>query len=341
MSAKHLPVGLIALAIVGFLLPLTGDDFLIRDLGVASLSIALVVMSVSFLAGFGGMVSFSQTAVAGIAGYSVAILVVRHGWSWETAALGAVAAAAVAGFVIGLLAARAYGLYFVMITLALGLMVYYYTGTNFDLTNGTAGLYGVNAPRIGLLGLDTNVSFYYLCLIAVLAAAFFLRYLLGTQFGLTLQASRDNPARLQALGYNVYWHRVWAFTIASGVAGLGGVLNVWYVGGIAPGTLDVTRTVIVVVMAVLGGVMSLSGPILGAWLVTYLSIFMSTYTGRYNTVIGVIFVVVLYVAPGGLGSIAKSFGSRSRRLRSRLGPANLARLLRASPDPGDANPSDN
>lgn len=307
MIARRLPLGTVAVAVVGLVLPLWGGDFVVNNLAPAAFASALIAMSVSFLIGYGGMVSFGQTGIAGVAGYSIAYMTVKLGFPWFVATLAGIVLAALSGLIMGLLAARAYGLYFVMITLALGLIVYYFASTNFSITNGTAGLYGLPKMEVGNVQLNTPLGFYFLSLAIVVLIAAALWYLLRTQFGLSLQGVRDNPARLRSLGHSVYWHRVWGFVVASIVASLGGTLMVWYSGGIAPGSIDLTRTVEIVVMAVIGGVFSINGTILGAWLVTYLEIFMSTYTDRYNTVIGVIFIVVLYVAPGGLGSIGDRF----------------------------------
>jgi branched-chain amino acid transport system permease protein len=145
-----------------------------------------------------------------------------------------------------------------------------------------------------------------------LAAYLAVRGVIASPFGLTLKGIRDSAPRMTALGYNVTAHRVAAFAFAGLVAACGGVLAVWYNGQIAPGSIDLTRTIDVLVIAVIGGLYRLEGAWVGALAFTLLTNFANDYTARFNTVIGLIFIGVLLLSPGGISGIAESLVRRAR-----------------------------
>jgi branched-chain amino acid transport system permease protein len=143
------------------------------------------------------------------------------------------------------------------------------------------------------------------------------RHVVRSPFGLTLQGIRDSAPRMAALGYNVTAHRVAAFGFAGLVAACGGVLAVWYNGQIAPGSIDLTRTIDVLVIAVIGGLYRLEGAWVGAFAFTLLTNFANDYTARFNTVIGLIFIGILLLSPGGIAGISQAVLGRVREGRAR------------------------
>ncbi len=201
------------------------------------------------LGGYGGMVSLAQMTVAGIAGYAVAILgqngsgVMGLGWPVWLAVPVAILLGSLAGALIGLLAVRTAGIYTIMITLAIATAFFYFVRQNYALFNGFNGFHGVEPPRIFGLYWRDPVPFYYLSL--AVAAFFYAAVVYGRRstFGLTLQAIRDNPRRVRALGFNVPAHRVFAFFLAGVIASTAGVLMVWFNGQISPGSVSVSAAV--------------------------------------------------------------------------------------------------
>lgn len=314
--------GLVALLAV-FLLtyPLWASPFWVVQIGIKTLWLGVVAISLIFLAGYAGMVSLAQTAIYGCAGYVVANLTVVQGWNGWAAVPVALLAAVVLATLIALIAARSHGIYFLMLTLAVGVFVYYFALQYRPFTFGFSGINGVSAPSLLGTSLAQPTPFYYFALAVAVAAYAAVRWVTGTPFGLTLQGVRDSRRRMAALGFDVVAHRVAAFAFAGLIAGCGGILAVWYNGQISPGSIDLTRTIDVLVIAVIGGLYRLEGAWIGALAVTLLTNFANDYTARFNTLIGVVFIVILYASPGGIAGIWDGLRDRLRPARAEHEPA--------------------
>jgi branched-chain amino acid transport system permease protein len=317
MSARlRSPHMLALLFLAAFLIvfPLFASSFWVVSIGIKSLWLGVIAVSLIFLAGTVGLVSLAQTAIYGTAGYVVANLTVMQGWGgWPAALVGVLAAVAVA-VLIALISARTAGIYFLMITFAIGVFLYFFALQYRPFTNGFSGINGVEAPSLLGLPLREPTNFYYLALAVALLAYLAVRHVIRSPFGLTLQGIRDSAQRMSALGYDVTAHRIAAFAFAGFVAACGGVLAVWYNGQISPGSVDVTRTIDVLVIAVIGGLYRLEGAWIGALAVTLLTNFANDYTARFNSVIGLIFIAILVLSPGGISGIWESVARRTGRL---------------------------
>jgi branched-chain amino acid transport system permease protein len=207
--------------------------------------------------------------------------------------------------IFALISVRTKGIYFLMITLAQAMLVFYYAEQDRYFFGGHTGINGVRPPTVGFLVLADPTTFYYMALIVTALIYGGLLYIMRTPFGLSFQGIRDNAQRMQALGYNVPLHRFAAFTLAGFVAGVGGILGVWYNGAISPGTIDITRTINVLVIAVLGGLNYLEGAFIGAVFFTLITNFASSFTDRFNTVIGLGFLLVALFFPDGLIGLSR------------------------------------
>ncbi|MET3578045.1 branched-chain amino acid transport system permease protein [Mesorhizobium robiniae] len=305
---EKLGPGHIILAVALVLYPLVASDFFLTQIGGYSLIFGMLALSLMMLAGYGGMVSLAQITVAGIAAYAIAILgnnnsnVLGFGWPWWLAAPFAVMAAAVASALIGWISVRTEGIYTIMITLAIATATYYFAQQNYAIFNGHSGYAGIHAPSFWGINWRDPKAFYYLCLgFAVLSyAAIF--YGSRSTFGLTLQAIRDNPRRMRALGYDVTAHKVFAWFLAGIIAGLAGVLLVWFNGRVSPGTIGVDAALDVLIIAVIGGLRHPIGPFFGALVVVLMQTFAIDIVGaeRFNTLIGLVFLVIVFVSPDGI-----------------------------------------
>ncbi|MGV8985862.1 MAG: branched-chain amino acid ABC transporter permease [Cypionkella sp.] len=290
------------------LYPVIASDFFLTQIGGYSLVYGMLGLSLMWLAGYGGMVSLAQITVAGIAGYMVAIFGSNQtgglgfGWPWWLVAPLAIAIAAVTSALIGWISVRTEGIYTIMITLAIATATYYFTQQNVEIFNGHSGFSGLNAPVFWGVNWRDPVPFYFLCLgLSVLA---FLAVLYGsrTTFGLTLQAIRDNPRRMRAVGYDVTAHKVFAWFLSGIIAGVAGVLLTWFNGRISPGTIGVDAAIDVLIIAVIGGLKHPIGPFIGAVVVVLMQTFAIDIVGadRFNTLIGMVFLVIVFVSPDGL-----------------------------------------
>ena len=267
IRARHVAVLLLLLAFPWFATP-----FFTFQIGAQSLALGLIALSLTFLGGYGGMVSLAQMTVAGIAGYMVAIFgaaasadtVISLGWPWWLAVLVAIAIATLCAAFIGWLSVRTEGIYTIMITLAVGVAFYYLCLQNYSIFNGFQGFQRVHAPTVLGVNLRDPLPFYYLVLFWSLTGYFFVKYLLRAPFGIALQGIRDNPRRMNSLGFNVIAHRVAAYTVAGVIAAVGGVLLVWYNGLIGPGSVGTSWLINILIIAVLGGMRHPIGAFLGA-----------------------------------------------------------------------------
>ncbi len=324
-QARPLPI---AVAVLLLLYPLVASDFFTFQIGAYALLLGTLSLSLMMLAGYGGMVSLAQATVAGLAGYAMAIFgtnsVGVHGldWPWWVLIPFAVLTAGLFSALIGAIAVRTEGIYTIMITLAIAVAFFYFTRQNYAFFNGFNGFAGVAPPPVLGVGWREPVPFYYLSL--ALAAACYLAVLYGARstFGLTLQAVRDNPRRMSALGYSVTAHRIFAYFLSGLVAGAAGVMLVWFNGRISPGTVGVDVAINVLVVAVIGGLRHPVGPFLGAIVFVLLQNFAIDLIDRerFNTVIGVAFLGIVFFSPDGLlGLIVRARAAMPRRRGSAEG----------------------
>src|SRR5688500_10944465 len=239
--------------------PFVVSPFITFQIGAQTLALGLIALSLTFLGGYGGMVSLAQMTVAGIAGYLMAILgtsavvEISLKWPWWLAVPLAIGAATVSATFIGWLSVRTEGIYTIMITLAVGVAFYYLCLQNYSVFNGFQGFQRVQAPSVLGINWRDPLPFYYLVLFWSLAGYFFVKYLLRAPFGIALQGIRDNPRRMNALGFHVTAHRVAAYAVAGVMAAIGGVLLVWYTGLIGPGSVGTSWIINSLIIALLGG----------------------------------------------------------------------------------------
>jgi len=309
-------LGLVVLVAFLIAFPFFASSFWVVSIGIKTLWLGIAALSLIFLAGTVGMVSLAQTAIYGSAGYVVAHLTVMQGWNGWLAVPVALAVAVTLAIFVALISARSSGIYFLMLTLAVAVFLYFFALQYRPFTQGFSGINGVHAPDLFGLSLRDPTTFWFLALAVALAAYLAVRGVIASPFGLTLKGVRDSAPRMAALGYNVTAHRVVAFAFAGLVAACGGVLAVWYNGQIAPGSIDLTRTIDVLVIAVIGGLYRLEGAWVGALAVTLLTNFANDYTARFNTVIGLIFIGILLLSPGGIAGIWENAAGRIRGGRS-------------------------
>jgi branched-chain amino acid transport system permease protein len=311
----HVGSGNWALLAALIVYPLMVPPFFAYQIGAQILILGMIGLSLMVLAGYGGMVSLAQLTTAGVAGYAVSIFgqnsagVLGFGWPLWIVVPFAVLIAAIAGSLIGLISSRTSGIYTIMITLAISTAFFYFANQNYSLLNGFSGFRGIKAPAF--LGVDWSVQtpFYYLSLVIAVIAYAAVLYASRSTFGLSLQAARDNPRRMRAIGYDVTAHKVAAYFFAGLIAGLAGVLYVWFNGRISPGTVSVSETIGVLVIAVVGGLRHPLGPFLGAMVYVLLKTFAIDLIGaeRFNTLIGLVFLIIVFVSPDGILGLWERF----------------------------------
>jgi branched-chain amino acid transport system permease protein len=322
LEARHVLVLALVLAY-----PFVATPFFTFQIAGQALTLGLIALSLTFLGGYGGMISLAQMTVAGIAGYAVSILGVSAtevslGWPWWAAVSFALVIATLAATLIGWLSVRTEGIYTIMITLAIGVAFYYLALQNYSVFNGFQGFQKVYPPTVLGVNWRDPLPFYFLCLALSLAGYCSVKWLVRSPFGVALQGIRDNPRRMAALGYHVVAHRVAAYALSGLVAAVGGILFTWYNGLITPNSVNTGWLINVLVVAVLGGMRHPIGAFLGAIVFVLLQTFAIDVIDRerFNLVIGVVFLAIVLFSPDGLlGLWAKwraRFGAATVRGRS-------------------------
>src|SRR6266481_1584590 len=307
MSSNVLKILLViaALAVVAVAVPNT-NSFVIL-LATRALAFSILVMSLDILLGYTGLASLGQAAYLGVGAYATAILATKYhfglGWDfWLVVLIGILLGAALAA-IFGLLAIRASGVYFLMITLALGQCVWGLAYRWNSLTGGDNGINVRERPKFGGIDLGNELTFFFL-VFGVFCVALLLMYtLVRSPFGRSLAGIRERELRMQILGYNTWLHKYIAFIIAGAFGGLAGVLWAHANGHVSPEDVVLTTSVDALLMVVLGGPGTLVGGVIGAGFVVFLREYLSTLVPWWQYVLGGVYVLTILYLPGGLMGI--------------------------------------
>jgi len=252
----------------------------------------IMAMSLDVLMGYTGAPSFGHAAFFGASAYVIAILSTRYQVGLLGCVFSAFLLAVVIAAIFGLLVAHAGGVYFLMITLALGMVVWGLAFRWVTMTGGDNGIAGIPRPDLGIpISLDDPISFYYLVLI-VFALTFFLLYVfIRSPFGQSLMGIRESQSRMRILGYNTWLHIYLAYVVAGAFSGVSGILWAYYNGFVSPMDAELTA--------------SFEAFLMGAGIIVFLKNFISAYTHRWLLIIGGIYILAILYAPGGVMELGK------------------------------------
>jgi branched-chain amino acid transport system permease protein len=240
------------------------------------------------------------------------------GWNpWLGVVLALVVATAI-GLLLGALSSRSFGIYFLMLTVVFAVLANYFFGQVTNLS-GFSGISGIQIHTPSVIG-NPNIHpdrLYYVALVVAVLVYFLIRYIGRTPFGIALQGIRDDPIRMSSLGYNVSAQRTLAFGFAAFIAAIAGVLFVWWNDHIDPATIDLDAVINLLIVCVIGGLYKLEGAWVGALAFVLINNYLHDTNvplvgGSFYTVIGVIFLVIVLVSPGGLLGIWDQLVQRAR-----------------------------
>ena len=269
---------------------------------------AVLAMSVDILAGYTGRTPLCLGAVFGVSTYVTVYWTSTVGGSpYMGMVLGILAATLVAS-VFAVLAIRTTGVYFLLLTLALGMIIWGICLRWTSVTGGENGLRGAVRPA----ELAAHMPFYYVVFVAVAVITFIMWRFVRSPFGLTLRGIRDSDSRMRSLGYNVSLHMFIAFTVAGFFAGVAGALYAMFNDFVSPSTVALTQSVEGLLMAITGGVGTLFGSFIGALAIIGLENAVSIYTERWQTVLGLVFIFIMIFAPDGILGGIKTLLARKR-----------------------------
>lgn len=286
---------LIAIAVLVGLIPLTGSRyyvFLFTDI----LIFGLFALSMNLLLGYTGLVSFGQAAYFGVGCYGCALLMKKVGVPFLISLAAAGIIGAMAALVIGFFCVRLTKIYFAMLTLAFSQIIWAIVFKWNALTGGDTGIYGVDFPKF----LDSKIRFFYFTLAVVGLCAFTLRKIIDSPFGRILTTIRENPERTEFIGVNVKLFQLLAFIISGFFSAISGGLFAVFNHSVFPDFCYWPVSAEVLIMTLLGGIYSFFGPMVGAAVLLYLRLEVTSYTMYWPFILGTILVLLLFFFPGGI-----------------------------------------
>lgn len=293
-------LGILVLLVTPLFLDTYGQGLMTRFL-----IFALFAMSFNIVFGYAGLMSLGHAAFFGAGGYTVALLKLHYDVNlfWISAPLGILVATLIAAL-FGIIALRASGIYFLLVTFALGQMLYSLAwNVKWLNSKGMQGITGINLPDLGIPGftLDT-IWFYYLVLIFFLLSCVLLYRLVISPFGLALEGIREGEPRMEAVGYNTWYLKYAAFVVSGAFAGLAGVLFAYYNFFVSPNHLGIATSFLPMVMTIMGGLGTFLGPVVGAAVFIFVENFASILSPqRWPLVLGTLFVLTIMFAREGIG----------------------------------------
>jgi len=303
------------LFVIAFLIaPLILTEFYLTVLCEA-LVMSMLALSFNLLFGYMGQLSFGQAAFYGLGGYTVAMLVTKVHFNFWLSILAGVLVASMIGLIVGYFCVRLRGIYFAILTLAFGQLIFFIVFKWHNFTGGDDGIQGIFPPQF----LKSPTAYYYFILIIFLISAFVLWKMIHSPFGQTIVSMRENSERTEFLGINIARYQLIAFVIAAAIAGLAGAIWVPFYRSVAPSYLTWIKSGEPVMAAILGGPSLFYGPILGMFIMTFFHSWVLGFTVYWPVVMGALILVIIFFLPGGiLGFIQEKVKGRRETIKEKI-----------------------
>lgn len=286
---------LIILIILLFIFPFFLPRFYVYILALIYVT-SLLAMSLNMVVGYGGMFQFHHGVFYGVSAYTVALIIKKSPLPMWVAFISGPIMAAIAGLIIGFFCVRLSRLYFGMLQISLGSLIWVIAFRWYSFTGGDDGIPGIPMPEIFS---SLNNSYYFI--LAVFILCLFLIYkIINSPFGKTIQAIRDNPQRCEAIGINVRLYQLIAIVIATFFAGIAGLLFVVLERSVFTELLFWVLSLEVFIMCLLGGWFTFGGPILGATMIVILRTILSIFTEYWTLILGIILILLIFFLPEGI-----------------------------------------
>ena len=268
--------------------------------------LAILAMSLDVLLGYTGLPSLGHASLFGVAAYAVGLLSTRYRMDFLTCVAAGLAVGTLLSAVIGLIVSHVRDVYFLMITLAIGMVLWGLSYRWIPVTGGDNGLSGIPALEAHAgLPFEGPTAFYYVTLAVFGVCAGLMALLVKSPFGLTLRGIRENEGRMKSLGFNTWLHCYLSFIVSGFFASVAGIMWAYYNGFVSPTYLDLTASSELFLMVTLGGPATLVGPVLGAGIIVLLKNVMSAYTARWLLILGTVYIVAILAAPKGIWNLGR------------------------------------
>jgi len=291
---------LVLLIIAALVAPFVISEFYLAILGEA-LIMSLLALSFNLLFGYMGQLSFGQAAFYGLSGYTVAMLLTKIHFNFWLSLVAGILMASILGLIIGFFCVRLRGIYFSILTLAFGQLLFFVIYKWHDFTGGDDGIQGVFPPDF----LKSSIGYYFFILIVFILSTFILWRIVHSPFGYTLKSMRENSERTEFLGIHIARYQLIAFVIAAAYAGLAGALWAPFYRSMAPSSLFWIKSGEPVMAAILGGPSLFFGPILGMFIMTFFHAWVLGFTVFWPVVMGALILIIIFFLPGGILGFAE------------------------------------
>jgi branched-chain amino acid transport system permease protein len=266
----------------------------------------LLATSLNLVLGFGGMYQFHHAVFYGTGAYTLALMLTKSGLPAWTGYVVAPFVSAFLGLIIGMICVRLSKLYFGMLQISLGSLVWAIVFRWYSFTGGDDGIHGISIPKM----LSASHGAYYFTLIMTALSLVLMYRVVHSPFGRTFQAVRDNPERCEAIGIHVRRHQLAGEVIAGFFAGVAGTLFVTVEASVFPDLMFWTLSLEILIMCLLGGWFTFFGPMLGAAIMVILRTFVGIYTEYWTLVLGIVLMLLIFFMPDGVLGMAKKIGKR-------------------------------
>jgi len=306
-------VGILGIcALMPVIAPLVGEPYWV-DIFLRVMIWAIAAISLDLILGFGGMVSFGHAMFFGVGGYTVGILAYYENFNGFIQWPLALVLSALVAVIVGAICLRTRGVYFIMITLAFGQMLYF-LGVSAEEYGSDDGMtiYGRSEFNVGSLSLDLNdpMIFYYVVFFFMVAVLWFVHRLVNSRFGMVIRGIKSNEGRMMAIGFDPFRYKLVCFVIAGVICGLAGILMANTEDFVSPDMMHWTKSGELIFMVVLGGMSTVFGPLTGAMVFLFLSEILSNITHNWHLIFGPFLVLVVLFARRGIDGLFWRQGHR-------------------------------
>jgi len=300
------------LILISLITPFVISEFYLAILCEA-LVMSLLALSFNFLFGYMGQLSFGQAAFYGLGGYAVAMLMTKVHLNFWLSLVAGILLPAIIGLIVGYFCVRLRGIYFAILTLAFGQLIFFIVFKWHNFTGGDDGIQGIFPPEF----LKSPIAYYYFILIVFLLSAYVLWRIIHSPFGQTIVSMRENAERTEFLGINIARYQLIAFVIAAALAGLAGAIWVPFYRSVAPSYLTWLKSGEPVMAAILGGPSLFYGPILGMFIMTFFHAWVLGFTVYWPVVMGALILAVIFFLPGGILGFIQEKVNQRKEIRNR------------------------
>jgi branched-chain amino acid transport system permease protein len=304
---------LVLLLILSLVAPLYLSEFYLTVLCEA-LVMSMLALSFNLLFGYMGQLSFGQAAFYGLGGYTVAMLMTKVHFNFWLSLVAGVLVAAIIGLIVGFFCVRLRGIYFAVLTLAFGQLIFFIVFKWHDFTGGDDGIQGVFPPEY----IKSPANYYYFLLIIFLVSTFILWKIIHSPFGQTIVSMRENSERTEFLGIHIAKYQLITFVIAAAFAGLAGAIWVPFYRSVAPSYLMWIKSGEPVMAAILGGPSLFFGPILGMFIMTFFHSWVLGFTIYWPVVMGALILIIIFFLPGGILGFAQEKWKEKRQQTNKI-----------------------